>query len=78
MGPYLFPIVDLDSSSAVCQTQTVQGMKSKEINGCSSRRNLKRPEIQYYKTNYFLNHLFDRVVDEGNDSTKLSTEVDVE
>ena len=55
-----------------------QGMKSKEINGCSSRRNLKRPEIQYYKTNYFLNHLFDRVVDEGNDSTKLSTEVDVE
>ena len=54
-----------------------QGMKSKKINGCSSRRNLKRPEIQYYKTNCFLNHPFDSVVDEGNDSTKLSTGVDV-
>ena len=52
-------------------------MKSKEIYSSSRRRNFKHPEIQYYKTNCFLNHPFDSVVDEGNDSTKISTGVDV-
>ena len=54
-----------------------QGMKSKEIYSSSRRRNLKGPEIQFYKTNCFLNHPFDSVVDKGNNSKKLSTGVDV-
>ena len=52
-------------------------MKSKEIYSSSRRRNLKGPEVQYYKTNCFLNHPFDSVVDKGNNSKKLSTGVDV-
>ena len=64
-------------SEQVCHVSHVQGMKSKQIYSSSRRRNLKGPEIQFYKTNCFLNHPFDSVVDEGNDSTKLSTEVDV-
>ena len=54
-----------------------QGMKSKQIYSSSRRRNLKGPEIQFYKTNCFLNHPFDSVVDKGNNSKKLSTGVDV-
>ena len=55
----------------------VQGMKSKQIYSSSRRRNLKGPEIQFYKTNCFLNHPFDSVVDKGNNSKMLSTGVDV-
>ncbi len=54
-----------------------QSMKSKQIYSSSRRRNLKGPEIQFYKTNCFLNHPFDSVVDKGNNSKKLSTGVDV-
>ena len=52
-------------------------MKSKQIYSSSRRRNLKGPEIQFYKTNCFLNRPFDSVVDRGNNSKKLSTGVDV-
>ena len=57
--------------------ETAQSMKSKQIYSSSRRRNLKGPEIQFYKTNCFLNHPFDSVVDKGNNSKKLSTGVDV-
>ena len=63
--------------SIIVNDDAVQGMKSKEIYSSSRRRNLKGPEIQFYKTNCFLNHPFDSVVDKGNNSKKLSTGVDV-
>ena len=78
------PITLRDLSSAFDESvfedgllRMYQSMKSKQIYSSSRRRNLKGPEIQFYKTNCFLNHPFDSVVDKGNNSKKLSTGVDV-